>query len=121
MLAVMHDRFQGGNPAVRRDRLGDIKRPFSELVALLRASAGGSRGPPRRYSVFFKDETGDMFRTYSTFARGIDMMSLDYQYLDLVPRRRGEGDRGPYWVQRHDEQNNRRRDETNSNEDPRGQ
>ena len=31
------------------------------------------------------------------------MMNVDYQYLDLVPKGRDEGDRGPYWVKRHDE------------------
>jgi predicted dithiol-disulfide oxidoreductase (DUF899 family) len=46
-------------------------------------------------SVFFKDEQGGVFRPYSTLARGIDMMSVDYQYLDLLPKGRDEGDRGP--------------------------
>ena len=54
-------------------------------------------------SVFFKDERGDIFRTYSTYARGIDMLNTDYNYLDLVPKGRDEGDRGPFWVRRHDE------------------
>jgi predicted dithiol-disulfide oxidoreductase (DUF899 family) len=54
-------------------------------------------------SVFYKDPKGRIFRTYSTFARGIDMMSVDYQYLDLTPRGRDEGRRGPFWVRRHDE------------------
>ena len=54
-------------------------------------------------SVFFKDERGDIFRTYSTYARGIDMLSVDYNYLDLVPKGRDEDDRGPFWVRRHDE------------------
>ncbi|HKB62601.1 MAG TPA: thioredoxin family protein [Burkholderiales bacterium] len=54
-------------------------------------------------SVFYKDPKGAVFRTYSTFARGIDMINLDYQYLDLVPKGRDEGSRGPYWVRRHDE------------------
>ncbi len=53
-------------------------------------------------SVFFKD--GDeIFRTYSAYARGIDLLSTDYNYLDLVPKGRDEGDRGPFWVKRHDE------------------
>jgi len=54
-------------------------------------------------SVFTKDPKDKVFRTYSTFARGIDMMSIDYQFLDLVPKGRDEGGRGPYWVRRHDE------------------
>jgi predicted dithiol-disulfide oxidoreductase (DUF899 family) len=41
-------------------------------------------------SVFAKDESGAVFRTYSTFGRGIDMMNTAYHYLDLVPKGRDE-------------------------------
>lgn len=54
-------------------------------------------------SVFFKDPSGRIFHTYSTFARGIDLMNTMYNYLDLTPKGRDEGDRGQYWVRRHDE------------------
>ena len=56
-------------------------------------------------SVFCKDATGSVFHTYSTYARGIDMLNVDYHYLDLVPKGRDEAGRGPYWVRRHDEYN----------------
>ena len=54
-------------------------------------------------SVFYKDPQGRVFHTYSTYARGIDILNTDYHYLDLVPKGRDEGDRGPFWVRRHDE------------------
>jgi predicted dithiol-disulfide oxidoreductase (DUF899 family) len=54
-------------------------------------------------SIFYKDRKGDIFHTYSTYARGIDMMNVDYQYLDLVPKGRGENGEGPFWVRRSDE------------------
>lgn len=54
-------------------------------------------------SVFHKDPGGQVFHTYSTYARGIDMMNVDYQYLDLVPKGRDEHGQGPFWVRRHDE------------------
>jgi len=54
-------------------------------------------------SVFFKDAKGRVFRTYSTYARGIEPFNVDYQYLDVVPKGRDERGRGPYWVRRHDE------------------
>jgi predicted dithiol-disulfide oxidoreductase (DUF899 family) len=54
-------------------------------------------------SVFHRDAQGRLFHTYSTYARGIDMLNVDYQYLDLVPKGRDEDGRGPYWVRRHDE------------------
>jgi predicted dithiol-disulfide oxidoreductase (DUF899 family) len=55
-------------------------------------------------SVFAKNEAGDIFHTYSTYARGIDMINGTYQLLDLVPKGRDEpvGDR-QFWVRRHDE------------------
>ncbi|HZR29770.1 MAG TPA: thioredoxin family protein [Terriglobales bacterium] len=62
-------------------------------------------GSPEREgaSVFYKDPSGNVFHTYSTYARGIDILNVDYHYLDLVPKGRDEGGRGPFWVRRHDE------------------
>jgi predicted dithiol-disulfide oxidoreductase (DUF899 family) len=54
-------------------------------------------------SVFYKDPKGKVFHTYSTYERGIDMLNVDYHYMDLVPKGRDEGGRGPFWVRRHDE------------------
>ncbi len=54
-------------------------------------------------SVFYRDPSGRIFHTYSTYARGIDLLNTAYNYLDLVPKGRDEGDRGQYWVRRHDE------------------
>jgi predicted dithiol-disulfide oxidoreductase (DUF899 family) len=42
-------------------------------------------------SVFYKDEKGGIFHTYSSYARGIDMLNAAYQYLDLTPKGRDEG------------------------------
>jgi predicted dithiol-disulfide oxidoreductase (DUF899 family) len=54
-------------------------------------------------SIFYKDPAGKVFHTYSSYSRGIDSLNATYQYLDLVPKGRDEGDRGPSWVCRHDE------------------
>ena len=56
-------------------------------------------------SVFSKDAKGNVFHTYSTYARGIDMVNAAYHYLDLVPKGRDEGKSGPSWLCRHDEYN----------------
>jgi len=57
-------------------------------------------------SVFYKDKKGDLFHTYSTFARGIDMVNTTYQFLDLVPKGRDENPEEPQdWVQYHDRYN----------------
>ena len=41
-------------------------------------------------SVFAKDESGAIYRTYSTYGRGLDMLNNAYHYLDLVPKGRNE-------------------------------
>ncbi|WP_407149385.1 DUF899 domain-containing protein [Bradyrhizobium sp. ORS 86] len=56
-------------------------------------------------SVFYRDETGAVFHTYSTFARGLDMMNAAYHYLDLTPLGRHE-EGLPYpmdWVRLRDQ------------------
>jgi predicted dithiol-disulfide oxidoreductase (DUF899 family) len=55
-------------------------------------------------SVFFKDAAGDVFHTYSTYARGGDIFIGAYNYLDLVPKGRDEGGLAftMAWVRHHD-------------------
>ena len=55
-------------------------------------------------SVFFKDEAGDIFHTYSTYSRGLDMLNGTYHMLDVVPKGRDEaGLPAPMaWLRLHD-------------------
>jgi len=41
-------------------------------------------------SVFFKDSDGAIYHTYSTYARGLDMLNATYHYLDITPKGRDE-------------------------------
>ena len=55
-------------------------------------------------SVFYRDEDGTIYHTYSTYARGLDRLNAAYHYLDMVPKGRDE-DELPFpmaWVRRHD-------------------
>jgi predicted dithiol-disulfide oxidoreductase (DUF899 family) len=55
-------------------------------------------------SVFYKNEDGDVFHTYSTYARGLDPLVGAYNFLDLVPKGREEDPESTMsWVRRHDE------------------
>ncbi len=56
-------------------------------------------------SVFSAGDGGQVFHTYSAYARGIDMLNGAYHYLDLVPKGRDEAghDNPQFWVRRHDE------------------
>lgn len=55
-------------------------------------------------SVFFKDDAGDVFHTYSTYGRGVEVMMGTYNMLDLVPKGRDEHnpDYAMDWVRHHD-------------------
>ena len=53
-------------------------------------------------SVFCRDEAGQVFHTYSAYARGIDLLNTAYNYLDIVPKGRDETD-GQNWVKLHDQ------------------
>lgn len=55
-------------------------------------------------SVFYKDKTGDIFHTYSSFGRGTEVVNGTYQYLDLVPKGRDEDGLSftMAWVRHHD-------------------
>lgn len=56
-------------------------------------------------SVFYKDEAGRIFHTYSTFGRGGEQFLGAYAFLDVMPKGRNEN--GPHrslgdWVRPHD-------------------
>jgi predicted dithiol-disulfide oxidoreductase (DUF899 family) len=55
-------------------------------------------------SVFAKDETGQVFHTYSSYGRGLDMLMGVYHFLDLVPKGRDEDGLAfsMSWVRHHD-------------------
>jgi predicted dithiol-disulfide oxidoreductase (DUF899 family) len=55
-------------------------------------------------SVFYKDAGGEMFHTYSAYARGLDILIGAYNLLDLTPKGRDEADL-PWtmaWLHHHD-------------------
>lgn len=56
-------------------------------------------------SVFYKNEQGDVFHTYSTYSRGLDMLNGAYHYMDLAPKGRDEDDlpNSMAWLRRHDQ------------------
>ncbi|MGA7000405.1 MAG: DUF899 family protein, partial [Pseudolabrys sp.] len=56
-------------------------------------------------SAFIKNETGEVLHTYSSYARGLDILVGTYNFLDMAPKGRDE-DALPWsmaWVRRHDE------------------
>ena len=54
-------------------------------------------------SIFAKDDGGDIFHTYSTFHRGVELLAGAFNWLDLTPKGRNEDDGTMSWVRLHDE------------------
>jgi predicted dithiol-disulfide oxidoreductase (DUF899 family) len=55
-------------------------------------------------SVFYKDAAGQIFHTYSSFARGGELFLGSYAFLDITPKGRNETKNGNLtdWVRHHD-------------------
>lgn len=52
-------------------------------------------------TVFTKDADGNIFRTYSTYERGLDLLLGAYNFLDLTPK--GRNEQNPMeWMRYHD-------------------
>lgn len=66
------------------------------------SSFPSSEGPG--FSVFFKDQDGNIFHTYSCFARALEQFIGVYDLLDMVPKGRDEDGLvyGMEWVRHHD-------------------
>ena len=55
-------------------------------------------------SVFYKNEAGEVFHTYSTYGRGLDILIGAYNWIDLTPKGRSEKglSHSMAWVRHHD-------------------
>lgn len=56
-------------------------------------------------SAFYRNGSGEVFHTYSCYARGVDMVNGAYHWLDLAPKGRDEDGLKftMEWVRRHDQ------------------
>jgi predicted dithiol-disulfide oxidoreductase (DUF899 family) len=55
-------------------------------------------------SAFYRDKNGGLYRTYSSYARGIDLMNTTYNFLDLTAKGRDENPEATQdWVRYRDQ------------------
>ncbi|MBT2187537.1 DUF899 domain-containing protein [Sphingobium nicotianae] len=54
-------------------------------------------------SIFVRDEFGDIFHSYSTYHRGVELLVGAFDWLDLAPKGRNEGAGTMSWVRLHDQ------------------
>jgi len=91
-----HVSFTPGEMAAGKGQYNyrEIKPPVEELPGL---------------SVFFKDAEGEIFHTYSTYERGLDILVGTYNVLDHVPKGRDEAGLSDTmaWVRHHDKYTDR--------------
>jgi predicted dithiol-disulfide oxidoreductase (DUF899 family) len=71
-------------------------------------------------SAFIKNEAGEVFHTYSAYARGLDILIGAYNFLDLAPKGRDEDGLAwsMAWVRRHDRYDGAVVDPTTTYEQP---
>jgi predicted dithiol-disulfide oxidoreductase (DUF899 family) len=55
-------------------------------------------------SAFYKNADGEVFHTYSAYARGLDILIGTYNFLDMAPKGRDEDGlaHAMAWVRHHD-------------------
>ena len=79
------------------------RRGGEEEEGLLQLPRGRPVRPgPRGHERFLQGRQGRVYRTYSAFARGIDIFNLDYNYIDVL-KGRDEAKGNQHWIRRHDE------------------
>jgi predicted dithiol-disulfide oxidoreductase (DUF899 family) len=80
----------------REELAGEVNYNYGQTKFALEEAPG--------LSVFYKDETGAIFHTYSAYARGLESLIGTYQFLDFVPKGRDEDGLAftMSWVRHHD-------------------
>jgi len=77
----------------------DIPEPVKQFAATCGTDAPTYTRDRPGLSTFVRED-GEIYHTYSTYARGLDGLWSMYQWLDRAPR--GRNETGPWW-RRHDE------------------
>lgn len=82
------------------DEMNKSSQPFYNFK-----TAGFPVSEAPGFSVLCKNESGEIFRTYSCYARGLDFLNEAYNLIDITPKGRDEDDlpMSMAWVRRHDE------------------
>jgi len=76
---------------------GKVRYNYAEQVPFSEEGPG--------MSVFYQDDSGKLFHTYSSYARGLDIFLGAYNFIDTTPKGRDEEGLTPHamaWVRHHD-------------------
>jgi predicted dithiol-disulfide oxidoreductase (DUF899 family) len=81
---------------------GDIPPPVAQMADACGTDAAGYVAEGPGLSAFALSD-GVVYRTYSTYARGLEVMMGFYPLLDRVSKGRDEAGPTEFWIRRHDE------------------
>jgi predicted dithiol-disulfide oxidoreductase (DUF899 family) len=81
---------------------GDVPPVVAQLAAACGTDTAGYMAEGPGLSAFALSD-GVVHHTYSTYARGLEVMLAFYPLLDRVPKGRDESDATEFWIRRHDE------------------
>jgi predicted dithiol-disulfide oxidoreductase (DUF899 family) len=81
---------------------GDVPPVVAQLATACGTDPAGYLAEGPGLSAFALSD-GVVYHTYSTYARGLEIMLGFYPLLDRVPMGRNEGDSEEFWIRRHDE------------------
>jgi predicted dithiol-disulfide oxidoreductase (DUF899 family)/uncharacterized damage-inducible protein DinB len=82
-----------------KEQIAEGKRPYNYGTVAFPSEEGPG------LSVFYKNEQGEIFHTYSTYGRGLDILLTAYNFIDMTPKGRDEEGMMPHamaWVRHHD-------------------
>jgi predicted dithiol-disulfide oxidoreductase (DUF899 family) len=81
---------------------GDVPPIVAQLAAACGTDPAGYLPEQPALSAFALSE-GVVYQTYSSYARGLEILMGFYPLLDRAPKGRNEGDSTEFWIRRHDE------------------
>ncbi len=81
---------------------GDLPPVVDQLAVASGTDRAGYLAEGPGLSAFALSD-GVVYHTYSTYARGLEVMLGFYPLLDRVPKGRDESDPTEFWIRRHDE------------------
>jgi predicted dithiol-disulfide oxidoreductase (DUF899 family) len=81
---------------------GDVPPVLAQMATACGTDPAGYLTEQQGLSAFALSD-GVVYHTYSSYARGVEIVMGFYPLLDRAPKGRDEGDSTEFWVRRHDE------------------
>jgi predicted dithiol-disulfide oxidoreductase (DUF899 family) len=81
---------------------GDVPPVLTQMATACGTEPAGYLTEQQGLSAFALSD-GVVYHTYSSYARGVEIVMGFYPLLDRAPKGRDEGDSTEFWVRRHDE------------------